>query len=174
MGFPKFTIGFPKSSIGFPKFTIGFPKFAIGFPESTIAPQDVCEYLLDEGAKATFSYPCYGWLVGLSTYGIFHKWGFPKMDGLYQKIPFNWMVTGGSPILGNLHAVWFAEKTLGISRAMENQHQTDRQNIKLHGPSIPWLCNINRGIHKQWGRVHQLQSKVGLWLSVGHFMLGWP
>ena len=28
------------------------------------------------------------------TYGGFHKWGYPKMDGLQWKIPLKWMVTG--------------------------------------------------------------------------------
>ena len=31
------------------------------------------------------------------------EWGYSSMDGLYRKILFKWMMTGGSPIVGNLH-----------------------------------------------------------------------
>ena len=36
-------------------------------------------------------------------YGGFLKWAYPQEDGLYSKIPSKWMMTGGIPILGNLH-----------------------------------------------------------------------
>ena len=36
-------------------------------------------------------------------YGGFLKWRYPKMDGLWWKIPLKWMMTGGTPTLGNLH-----------------------------------------------------------------------
>ena len=29
--------------------------------------------------------------------------GYPKVVGLYWKMPFKWMMTGGTPIVGNLH-----------------------------------------------------------------------
>ena len=28
------------------------------------------------------------------TYGGFHKWGYPQMDGLRGKIPLKWMISG--------------------------------------------------------------------------------
>ena len=30
----------------------------------------------------------------ISTYGVFHKWGIPKMDGLWGKILLKWMIWG--------------------------------------------------------------------------------
>ena len=35
-------------------------------------------------------------------YRGFHKWGYPKMDGLQWKIPLKMMIKG-TPIAGNLH-----------------------------------------------------------------------
>ena len=35
------------------------------------------------------------------SYGGFHKWGYPQMDGLWRKIPVEWMIWG-YPISGNL------------------------------------------------------------------------
>ena len=40
-------------------------------------------------------------------YGGFLKGGYPKMDGFYEGIPnLKWMMTEGSPILGNLHMIY--------------------------------------------------------------------
>ena len=36
-------------------------------------------------------------------YGGFLKWGYPKMDGFQRTILLKWMMTGGTPSLGNLH-----------------------------------------------------------------------
>ena len=36
-------------------------------------------------------------------YGGFLKWGYPKMDGLYWETPLKWMITRGTPVLGDLH-----------------------------------------------------------------------
>ena len=40
---------------------------------------------------------------GNLTYGDFHKWGYPKMDGIYWKIPSKRGCFRGSPIFGNPH-----------------------------------------------------------------------
>ena len=34
----------------------------------------------------------------LPPYGVFHKWGYPNIDGLYGKIPLKWITTAGTPI----------------------------------------------------------------------------
>ena len=39
----------------------------------------------------------------MDEYGAFLKRGYPKMDGLSGKILLKWMMTGGTPIYGNLH-----------------------------------------------------------------------
>ena len=43
----------------------------------------------------------------LIRYGSFLKQWYPQMDGLQWKIPLKWMMTGGTPILGNPHMVLY-------------------------------------------------------------------
>ena len=45
-------------------------------------------------------------------YGGFHNWGYPKMDGLYGKIPWTWIIWG-YPCFRNppyMSLDWFKEK----------------------------------------------------------------
>ena len=39
-------------------------------------------------------------------YRGFHNWGYPQMVGLYGKISYKWMMTGGTPISGNHHIIY--------------------------------------------------------------------
>ena len=45
--------------------------------------------------------------VYIYIYGGFLKWGYPKMDGLQRTILLKWMMTGGSPSLGNLYTYFY-------------------------------------------------------------------
>jgi len=40
--------------------------------------------------------------IYIYVYGGFHKWEYPKING-YGKTIYKWMMTGGTPISGNLH-----------------------------------------------------------------------
>ena len=44
-------------------------------------------------------------MVFTSKYGGFHKWGYPKMDGLRGEIPFNGWWLGVTSILGHHHMI---------------------------------------------------------------------
>ena len=73
------------------------------------------------------------WCVG------FHKSGYPKIVCLYWKIPLKWMITRGTPILGN-------------PQMMSKVYQSVRQSCRWTGDN--WRVHHTEHITPGWSLQH--------------------
>ena len=64
------------------------------------------------------------------TYGGFHQWGHPKMDGLQGKFPLKWMIWGS--LFGNHHII-----SKQIEKSLEKPHPSRRSLRSCPAAAMP-------------------------------------